>query len=401
MDPISQESDDDTLTQVPPDEGDVYSALLGGKFDPQAVGSQLNQQGLLGLLLQSSGDKAIAPVGQTLSEETGQQLEGLSRTRQAMAQLGAEQAYRQAQLGAESAYHSADLDERAREDELNREQTQGLREQEMNLQREIAGLGAGPAAATSLTGTPLTGAAFLGTLPANVASQVKALAEGRQPFPSGYALTKPYWRNMLGYVSQYDPTFDAVNYNSRAALRKNFTSGTMGQNIASLNMALQHMNDLYDSTAGTSNVQIPLIGRPLSATLNEIRRLGNEPGINRYDAQQNVVATEVPRALRGAGIAEADIDRFLQNLSPSGNPKSAMTGMAQLLNDRLGDLATQYNTGLGTTEQPLPTLYPQSRAILNRLLGNTGGGKQVVRTGTGPGGKRFAQYSDGSIGPAP
>jgi hypothetical protein len=65
-------------------------------------------------------------------------------------------------------------------------------------------------------------------LPQNDAAQVKALAEGRMAFPTGTALKSAYWQDMLQKVAQFDPSFDAVNYNARAGTRKAFTSGKEG-----------------------------------------------------------------------------------------------------------------------------------------------------------------------------
>ena len=50
---------------------------------------------------------------------------------------------------------------------------------------------------------------FLQSLSPPIAAQVKAIAEGRQPFPTGIAATKPYWQQMLRLVQQYDPKADA------------------------------------------------------------------------------------------------------------------------------------------------------------------------------------------------
>ena len=90
----------------------------------------------------------------------------------------------------------------------------------------------------------LHGDDYLKLLPTTRAQQVKALDEGRMQFPSGFALKSPYWQQMISAVIQYDPDFDAVNYNSRASTRKDFTSGKSADSITALNTAMSHLNNL-------------------------------------------------------------------------------------------------------------------------------------------------------------
>src|SRR6185295_7064011 len=87
-------------------------------------------------------------------------------------------------------------------------------------------LGSGGARGNAMPGgADLHGDEFLKTIPAQIGRQVKALAEGRQQFPASFALKSRYWQQMIGLVSQYDPSFDAVNYNARSKTRNAFTAG--------------------------------------------------------------------------------------------------------------------------------------------------------------------------------
>src|SRR6185312_12834307 len=77
------------------------------------------------------------------------------------------------------------------------------------------------------------GAEYLAALPSSRASLVRGYADGRIAFPGSFSLRSPYWQKMVADITQYDPTFDAVNYNSRSATRKDFTSGKSAQAITS------------------------------------------------------------------------------------------------------------------------------------------------------------------------
>ena len=56
-----------------------------------------------------------------------------------------------------------------------------------------------------------------------------------------FALKSPYWQKMLQLVAQYDPSFDAVEYNARARAQTNATSGKLAQNNNALNTGIGHV----------------------------------------------------------------------------------------------------------------------------------------------------------------
>src|SRR6185437_3308792 len=224
-----QPSLDNDLTASPVDAGEaelpdnVYTAMLGGAYDPQKMAGQLRNQNLLGMMLSSSGDRALAPLGENIANETQQELGGLARTRQALAQMGLTNSYRQAELG-----------ERAQEAELNRQNQAQMHADSMANQRLLAGIASGQPVGAGTPATPgappIMGDPFLQTLQPATGAMVKALAEGRMALPSGFALRSAYWQNILRDLAQYDPGFDLANPAARVQTRKQFTSGSIGQN---------------------------------------------------------------------------------------------------------------------------------------------------------------------------
>jgi len=88
---------------------------------------------------------------------------------------------------------------------------------------------------------------YLDSIPdKSIATQAQALLDGRLAFPTGTALKSPYWQQMLSVVAQADPNFDAVNYNSRAATRKAFTSGKEASTVNALNTVAEHIGEFSD-----------------------------------------------------------------------------------------------------------------------------------------------------------
>jgi hypothetical protein len=218
----------------------------------------------------------------------------------------------------------------------------------------------------------LSGDAFLATLPSAQQAQVKALADGRMQFPAGFALKSPYWQQMLTAVSQYDPSFDGVNFNARASTRKDFTSGKSAQNIKSLNTAIGHLGALDSQIGGTASHSFT----PLNAAENYLSStLGGDAGPTRFSQTAGALASELTAVFRGSGGAEADVKRYLAELNPNASleqKKAAVQNITELLSSRLAAIGDQYGKGMGRTEDPLNLLDPKAAGVLRRIQGGSG-----------------------------
>lgn len=241
----------------------------------------------------------------------------------------------------------------------------------------IAGItpGSTPTSAAALAQTPdgettATGADFLKTLAPNVQTQVKALAEGRMQFPSGMALQKPYWQQMISSVAQYDPTFNQSDYNARAKTRAAFTSGKQAQNIASYNTAIDHLAQLDDAITNLGNTPLSWVNAPAQTLGNLVGDPHTKSAIATFNTKKGAAATELVNAFRGSGGAEADIQYWLKQLNQADSPDalhSVTQSAAHLLGSRITALQDEYNTGMGTSNQTVPGLNKTSTAALSRL----------------------------------
>ena len=229
-----------------------------------------------------------------------------------------------------------------------------------------ASYGGGAAAVGTVTGDE-----FLKTIPSNIGPQVKALAEGRMAFPSGFALKSPYWQNMLQAVAQYDPNFDAVNYNARAQTRAAFTKGPPATSLAAMNTVMGHFENfdnaaknLNNSGFTSWNTAINYLGGKVNPEL--------KARLNRFNTDKQALATELTRAYRGTGGAEADIKEWEKNLD-SADSYEALHATTQeglsLLKSRIDALGDQYNKGMGTTKDGLTLLSPKAQEAFVRLSG--------------------------------
>lgn len=238
----------------------------------------------------------------------------------------------------------------------------------------------------------------LASIDPNVAQQVKALDEGRMQFPTGFALKSPYWQNMLRLVSQYDPSFDAVNYNARAKTRADFVAGKSAQNITSFNTAIGHLDTLDKSIDGLGNYSVPL----LNTMTKEAARQSNPDyaaALSRFQAAKTAVTDELTRAFRGSGGNVHDIMEWSKALDDTSSPQAlhAATKQAiELLQSRIESVGDQYNRGMGTTRSPLTLLSPHAQAAVARLSGEAQQPQFSGRTATNPQtGQKLRETADG------
>lgn len=218
---------------------------------------------------------------------------------------------------------------------------------------------------------------FLASLPPQIGAQVKAIAEGRMALPGGFALKSPYWQQMLSAVSQYDPNFDAVNYNARNKTRASFTSGADANNITALNTALAHLGTLSTNYQALNNTSVPLVNAAINSTGNALGRFfpgGEQIQTNTANvgADAEAVSHELAKVFRSTGMSEGEIQAWKDKISVNASPSSSgatINSALDLIDGRLSALGEKYNQGMGTTKQGIDLLSPDAQKAYNKLRG--------------------------------
>jgi len=235
-----------------------------------------------------------------------------------------------------------------------------------------------PGGVAGIGGVPTSGSAqahgddFLQVLPATEAAQVKALAEGRMQFPSGFALKSPYWQGMLSAVSQYDPNFDAVNYNARNKTYSDFTSGKSAQNITALNTAMGHLGTLNDAFGSLNNTSIPIANQIKNYIGTQAGDPNTQAATSAVSTDANAVANEMAKVFRSSGMSQADIEEWRKQINANSTPeqaKSVIKSAVQLMNSRIDALGEQYNKGMGTSKNGVELLSPEAQLSYAKLTG--------------------------------
>jgi hypothetical protein len=192
------------------------------------------------------------------------------------------------------------------------------------------------------SGQPLTGDAYLATLSPENAAQIKAMDEGRLNFPAGFALKSPYWQQKLSQLYQYNP--DASQ--QTAAAVKAFNQGKQGDQMRSLNVAVNHLDLLDHLTDALNNGDV----KALNAVGNAWNSQTGSPAPTNFNTAKQIVGDEVTKAVIGAGGTGADRDKAQSVIDAANSPeqlKGAIQTYKQLMTGQLGGLKQQYEQSTG------------------------------------------------------
>lgn len=245
----------------------------------------------------------------------------------------------------------------------------------------------------------MQGDQFISTLPANIGAQVRALADGRMAFPSGFALKTPYWQQMISAVSQYDPSFDAVNFNARAKTRASFTSGADSTNVTAIGTAIHHLVNLKDAYDKLDNTNMAWLNSGINATEAAFGNKAKQTALADVGAKAIAVAHELASVFRRSGMSESEIRDWQSKINTNATPSSSdsiINSALDLMNGRLYELGDKYSRGMGRTEDIFTLMSPEARAGYDKLRGSAApGGASATAPAVD------AQPATGAAAPAP
>lgn len=205
-----------------------------------------------------------------------------------------------------------------------------------------------------------SGDEFLATLPPGVAAQIKAVGSYRQPAPAGR--TSPTGMKFMSFVNQAYPSYDASQYGAKTKARNDFTTGKNGNTVRSLNVAVQHLDQLGQLSDAMGNGDVQLVNKVSNYFATQTGR----PAPSNFNAAKQLVGDEIVKAIVGAGGGVSDREEAAHNISAASSPQQ-LSGVIKtyqgLLSGQLSGLKQQYekSTGLGDFED---YLAPETKAKL-------------------------------------
>lgn len=234
----------------------------------------------------------------------------------------------------------------------------------------------------------LTGGDYLASLPKAQANTVQMMVEGKIPPPSSFALSKPYWQNMLAAAKNYDPTFDATNWSGRVAGVKDFSAGKSSEMVRSANQTLHHVGALIDSMDNLGNKDYPLWNR----AGNAIQEATGSGAQGAFRTNAHAVAEELAKVFKGANLSDAEIHAWEKNLHENMSPeqqKTQVVKLNELLTGSLHALEEKRTNSMGplAAEKAGPLLKDEAQRVLERMnkwASNNGSASTGAATGSNP-----------------
>lgn len=330
---------------------------------------QTGELGLRGQQLQQTGELTKAQMAQTAAHQQAELAQQLAIQKMQIgmegARLAEERAYHQQSL-TPSEVRIFDAYNKMSPDEQNQFRQMKMSEKGLT---DIFGSPTGntvvPPGAPSGAAPP-TGADFIKTLNPAAQSQVKALAEGRMAMPTR---PNPQQQQLILAASQYDPTFDATDFNKRNKTASDFASGQSAKAVTSINTATSHLSSLSDQMDALHNGDIPLV----NSISNWIKTNTGQSAPTTATETRDAVANELRKvfATTGGGGLE-ELKEWQSHFPINGSPtqqKDAIRQAVDLMQPRMESLAHQWNTGMGTNHQGLDLLSPGARDSWQKLTG--------------------------------
>lgn len=220
-----------------------------------------------------------------------------------------------------------------------------------------------------VTKESLTGEQFLNTLPPRVQPLIKKYANGELALTPQMTRT-PAGASLLQAVTQYDPTFDATNYQKRQQTATAFSKGVQGNAIRAANQTLYHMGNLYQRAEDLNNFDI--LPGILNAPINYIEEKGfGDPRQRRYKQSAQAVASELRKVFAGQGGGSLqELKDWEKSFDPNAGEqqqKDYIQNGVDLLRGALQSLESQYQAGMGLNKNMGDLLTPEARNVYEKL----------------------------------
>jgi len=217
--------------------------------------------------------------------------------------------------------------------------------------------------------TQPTGEDYLKTISPTAGNLIKKYASGELPIPAQMVRT-PAGQQLLGAITQYDPTFDATNYQKRQQTATAFAKGNEGKAIRAANQTLYHMGNLYQRSEDLNNLNI--LPGILNAPINLIEEKGfGDTRQGKYRQSAQAVASELRKVFAASGGGNlTELQAWEKSFDPNAgeNQQKAYIGNGvDLLRGALKSLESQYRTGMGLNKNIGDLLSPEARGVYEKL----------------------------------
>ena len=205
-----------------------------------------------------------------------------------------------------------------------------------------------------------TGQDFLAYVPPSEHETIKGISEGMLTVSSlgrGQERSK-----LMGYVMQYDPTFDQGTVQARFKALNDFSTGKNGNIVRSIGVSLSHLNILGQAADALQNKQFKVFNQMANYFKDQT---GQEAPAD-FAATKQIVSDEVTKAVLGGPGSLADRNGIKESFDAANSPEQlygVINKYKQLLSGQIEGLRQQYKSTTG--KDNFDSFLPPSAIVLN------------------------------------
>jgi hypothetical protein len=219
--------------------------------------------------------------------------------------------------------------------------------------------------------TTLTGDAFLKTLSPVDQAHVKALNEGREPFPTAKMMaSNPYYERLADAVAQYNPDFDATAFSTRKNANTAFTTGIQGRQLLAFGSAVKHLETLGGLIDALKNKDTIQLNR-----LNNLwEKQTGQSAVTNFEAAKGIVAKEIMKSIvtGGGGVEERqELSRLMDAAKSPEQLRGVVDTYYDLMKAQQENLIIQRDAA-GLSRSSLPDYTKHSADEGKKPTGNQG-----------------------------
>lgn len=251
-----------------------------------------------------------------------------------------------------------------------------------------------------------TGDKFLNSMPLDdsIKAVVKSIANYELPPGSGRGgIGSPEVQQILGLAKQYDPTFDAKNYQAvqKARTEMGNPDSQFNKTVTALNTAIDHIAGLAGSAQALDNSSLPAE----NWMVNKYRDWTGDARPVQFNQNATIGADEIVKAIAGGnGGGEGDRRNMEGMFNVNGSPaqqQGAISKAVQLLGSKLDELNETYGRAASSHGDVTSLLSPSARqswTALHQQYGINAGQPSAIAN-AGPRGRAVQPQQGGGQAP--
>lgn len=185
-----------------------------------------------------------------------------------------------------------------------------------------------------------------GTPKGDVEGLAQAIAAGKLPGLSGFALARPRGQSVMNRVMEINPSYDAGDYLAKNQALRGFSTGKEGTALRSFNVAVDHLNSLGELAEQLENGN----AQAFNKAANYVAAQTGSAAPTNFDAVKAIVGKEVVKAIvaGGGGVAEREeLSHLLDRANSPAQLKGVIGHFLDLMDAQRAGLLDQYERTTG------------------------------------------------------